>query len=85
MPMARQNVTHDAGPATAEPTEPGRRLFDAVRGRFIGAGTSLNRWCLENEVSRHAAADCLTGASKGEEAQKLRARILRAAGLNGKE
>jgi len=81
--MARHNVTHEPASAIAELPlpEPGRRLLDLVRGRFVIAGSSLNRWCLENGVSRHAALGCLTGGYRRREAQKLRARILRAAGL----
>ncbi len=80
--MARQNVTHNVGSATGDYPEPGRRLLDLVRGKFVIAGSSLNRWCAENGVSRHAALAALTGASIGDEAQRLRIRLLKAAGVD---
>ena len=87
--MARQNVTQKVSTATATPAEsaaieipePGRRLLDLVRGKFVIKSSSLNRWCAENGVSRHAALACLTGASKNDDAVALRARLVSAAGI----
>lgn len=53
----------------------------AVRAAFVARGTSLNRWCLENGVSRGYAVQVLRGFWPGAKGRALRAKIIRAAGL----
>jgi hypothetical protein len=49
-----------------------------VRGQLIASGTSLNKWCQENGVSRQWAELALKGDRKGPAAQKLIERLLSA-------
>ncbi len=51
-------------------------LLNAVRGRFIIQGTSLARWCRENNVDRVWASDALLGKRNGPKAIELRNRLV---------
>lgn len=61
---------------------PGIDLFLQVRASFVSQGTSLNAWCLANDIHPSNARQCLTGAWNGPKGRQLRKRILAAVGLN---
>lgn len=59
----------------------GRSLYLAVRAGFIARGTSLARWCAENQISRQNMRTCLLGAWDGPKAKRLRDQAIKAAGI----
>lgn len=63
--------------------EPGRQLYQMVRGALIARGAHLKGWCRENGVNETTARAALYGFTNSAEAAVLRARLLRAAGLEG--
>lgn len=67
-------------PSDSQPDR-GESLYLAVRAAFIAKGTSLNRWCLANGVSRPYATQVLRGFWIGRKAQALRKKIVEAAGI----
>lgn len=60
---------------------PGRELLQQVRAGFVAQGTSYSRWCSERGILRSSASQALLGAWNGPKAQRLRAEIVRASGL----
>lgn len=74
------NSDHPRGRGHSQGAVGGDRYL-AVRAAFIAQGTSLNRWCLGNGVSRPYAAKALRGDLTGAKALALRNMILKAAGL----
>lgn len=61
--------------------QPGVSLYDEVRAGFTRQRTSLNAWCRSARVPRHKATNALLGVSLDPSADKLRERLMRAAGL----
>jgi hypothetical protein len=59
-----------------------KELYQAVRGALITNGTTLNRWCQENQVTRQWAEKALKGERRGVQSLKLLKRIAAVAGLN---
>ena len=55
---------------------PSPELLSLVRATFVRQGTSLNKWCSENGVSRQYVTAVLLGKRNGEKAQKLRNKML---------
>lgn len=55
------------------------RLYDAVRAGFINQGTSLNRWCIANQVNRQTAQKALMGITGSKNARDLVQRLVEAA------
>lgn len=62
----------------------GPDLLIRVRAGFVGRGTTLNAWCLANDVHHSNARQVLLGAWDGPAGRRLRTKILRAAGLTTK-
>ena len=52
------------------------REYQGVRAVFVEAGTSLNKWLIENDIDRRLAYRALKGQSFGKHAIALRLRIL---------
>lgn len=77
--MATRKVTQKRTAAT--PFLPGRDLYNRVRGGLISQGTTLQAWCEANGVEHYNARHALFGTSMSESAQKIRARLIEAAGL----
>ncbi|HEL3749988.1 hypothetical protein JY409_03365 [Stenotrophomonas maltophilia] len=63
-----------------DPT-PGLELHLKVRSAFVGQGTSLGAWCLQNGLKRQAVRDVLIGRWNGPKGKALRRKVLKAAGL----
>ncbi|WP_067863652.1 hypothetical protein [Neptuniibacter marinus] len=61
--------------------EPNQRLYKAVRGGFITAGTSLTSWCRNNGVNPSNARHCLIGSWDGPKAKELRKSLVMASGI----
>ncbi len=61
---------------------PGSCLLTSVRSCLIAKGTSLHRWCNENEVLYPNARQALIGSWNGPKGVALREKIAKAAGLN---
>lgn len=57
-------------------------LYTRVKAAFLLQGTSLNKWCLENDVRRQNAAHALKGVWNGPKSTELRGLIISAAGLS---
>lgn len=60
---------------------PPSNLYDAVRAGFVVQNTTLNKWCKSNGVLLETARQTLAGLRRGDDAEKLRQRIMRAAGV----
>ena len=56
-------------------------LYATVRAAFMMKNTSLAKWCKQNGVLLETARQTLAGLRRGEEAEKLRQRIMRDAGV----
>lgn len=52
-----------------------------VRAAFVSQGSSLKRWCRENNITYSNSRDALIGRWNGPKGRKLRARIVSAAGI----
>ncbi|HAS6636673.1 hypothetical protein AABD46_05645 [Vibrio parahaemolyticus] len=57
-------------------------LYTKVKAGFLLKGTSLHRWCIDNEVKRQAAALALKGIWNGPKSSELKRKIIEAAGLS---
>ncbi len=60
---------------------PGRELYNQVRGGFVTQGTSLGRWCRENDIKAQNALNCLVGGWNGPKAKALRVKLIEAANI----
>ncbi len=60
---------------------PPSNLYDAVRAGFAAQNSTLNKWCKANGVNHEAARQTLLGARRGDDAEALRQRIMRDAGV----
>lgn len=57
-------------------------LYAKVKAGFLLQGTSLHRWCIDNDVKRQNAAQALKGLWKGPKSQELCERLVNAAHIN---
>lgn len=64
-----------------QPLEPGLELVRRVRTKFILKGTTLTRWCRENNLQIGNARMALYGNWNGPKGKAFRQRILEAAGV----
>lgn len=64
---------------------PGKPLLHLVRARFTERGESLHGWCTRHRVDWGYACRSLTGAHDFPAAQRLRERIVKAAGVGQEE
>lgn len=62
-------------------TTPGKELLLQARIAFLKQGTSLNRWCRENDCHPSYAYQALTGKGEYPSVLAMRKKILIAAGL----
>lgn len=60
---------------------PGKDLLVQARIEFLKKGTSLSRWCLDNDIDRAYVHRAVVGTLTTPGAEKLRERVLIAAGL----
>ena len=60
--------------------QPGTILHEVIDGAFRSAGTSFGAWCAENDIHASTARNATYGQSAGDHGQKLRERIIDAAG-----
>ncbi len=56
-------------------------LYRQIRAGFALQGTSMCRWCRENDISKQWAQQCLVGKRKGQAAKEMISRIAKAAGV----
>jgi hypothetical protein len=56
-------------------------LYATVRAAFVLKNTSLAQWCKDNAVLLETARQTLAGLRRGDEAEELRQRIMRDAGV----
>lgn len=61
-----------ADPRQDHTVEPSADLYRRVMGGFRSQGTSLTRWCVENQVTRQWAKAVLDGSQTGRAALSLR-------------
>ncbi|GAB3230281.1 hypothetical protein [Pseudaeromonas pectinilytica] len=57
-------------------------LLTRVRACLVAKGTSLHRWCGENDVRYPNARQALIGSWNGKKGMALREKILKDSGLN---
>ena len=60
---------------------PGIDLHRRVRAGFILQGTTFKRWCLDHHITPSNARDALIGSWDGPKGRQLRARLVKAAGV----
>ena len=60
---------------------PSRDLYVRIRSAFVAQDTTLGEWCRKNGIARQNAVSCVIGVWNGPKGQKLRARIIAAAGI----
>lgn len=60
---------------------PGPDLVRKVRAAFVAGGTTLGRWCREQGVADQNARLALLGGWNGPKGKAMRARLIRASGL----
>ncbi len=60
--------------------QPGTILHEVIDGAFRSAGSSFVKWCRENDVHPSTARNATHGQSAGDSGDKLRNRIINAAG-----
>lgn len=62
--------------------KPGPDLYLLVRTGFTLQGTSLNKWCIDNDVKRQNALSCLNGLWNGPKGQALRQKLITASQID---
>lgn len=62
-------------------TTPGPELMNQVRAGFLLQNTTLAEWCREHGINASAARQAVYGTWNGAKGQAMRARVLKAAGL----
>lgn len=62
---------------------PGPDLVRRVRAGFVMKGTTMHRWCREQGIAVQNVRQTLTGAWNGPKGRKLRALVIKAAGVEG--
>lgn len=60
---------------------PGKDLYLKVRGGFVSQGTTLTRWCIDNETNPTNAKSTLMGAWNGPKGKALRAKLIENSGI----
>lgn len=66
---------------TNTPKEANQALYISVRSAFIAQGTSLNAWCLENDLHLQNVRAAFMGSWRGEKASRLVDRVVAASGV----
>ena len=61
--------------------DPGLALHREVRAGFIRKGSTFGEWCRQEGVNPSSARQVVIGSWDGPKARALRARIIKAAGL----
>lgn len=64
------------------PASPGPELIRKVRALFILRGTTLGRWCRDNDIKLNHARMALVGSWDGPKGRALRDRVVSAAGAD---
>lgn len=78
---ACRNSTRPSRIHAVSKTSPSLDLHLKVRAGFVSKGTSLNRWCEENNILPSNARDVLIGRWNGPKGQALREEIVKASGV----
>lgn len=60
---------------------PSLDLHTQVRAAFVLKGTSLNKWCKDNDILPSNARDVLIGRWNGPKGAALRNKIVKASGV----
>ncbi|EAQ65839.1 hypothetical protein MED121_01470 [Marinomonas sp. MED121] len=76
-----QSFHDDVESQSVKNIPPKNELYNKVKAGFILQGSSLARWCLDNDVARQNAAQALKGIWAGPKSSELKQRILDSAGL----
>lgn len=61
--------------------QPGPDLMNRVRAGFLLQNTTLAEWCREQKINASAARQAVYGTWNGIKGQAMRAKVLKAAGL----
>ncbi len=62
--------------------QPGTILHEVIDGAFRSQGTTFSKWCVENGVHYSTARNATHGQSAGDAGEKLRKKIIKAAGYD---
>lgn len=65
---------------TNTPKDADQAQYLKVRAAFIGQGTTLNSWCIQNGTHIQNVRDAFFGRWRGERAAALLERVIQAAG-----
>lgn len=60
---------------------PGKKLHQEIRAGFVRQGTTLTRWCTENDLRLSNVRDAILGGWDGPKGQAIRAKVAKAAGV----
>lgn len=60
---------------------PGESLYLRVRGGFVTQGTTITKWCRENNIHPTSARLALLGSWNGPKGKQARAKLIRASGI----
>lgn len=60
---------------------PGPELNREIRAGFVRQGTTLTRWCKDNDLRIGNVRDAIFGSWDGPKGQALRAKVAKAAGV----
>jgi len=61
--------------------EPGKDLYQKVRGGFISQGLTLTGWCRDNNMHPSNARSSLIGSWDGKKGRELREKLIIASGM----
>lgn len=56
-------------------------LYNRVRAGFVARGSTLSKWCRENEINPTNARSCLAGVWNGPKGKQLRQRLIDESGI----
>lgn len=60
---------------------PGNDLHREIRAGFVRQGTTLTRWCKENDLRLSNVRDAIMGGWDGPKGRAIRAKVAKAAGV----
>ena len=64
---------------------PGQTLYFRVRGGFVTQGTTITKWCKENNIHPSSARLALLGGWTGPKAKSTCAKLITASGIDSRQ
>jgi len=72
----------DTTPQVPSKAFDGAAAYRSARAHFVRSGTTFNKWCLENGISRTYAEKSIKGERNGPKARAIREQVMRALGIS---